>query len=144
MNTSNNNRKDLLKTLIDLFDGIVEVFLASLIEPLLTIYSQVDHGIDRFHKHLVHQYQGKLPLWILRQGTITYARIGLTLPTVILLSWQCSFLASIAVMTVLSASFWERAVPDLGTDPCVQGDGDKSEEGEEESFGKCHHGGWRT
>lgn len=132
-----NSRKDLLKTLIDLLDGIVEVFLSTVIEPLLVVYNQLDQAIDRCLKQFLQQYKDQLFKCILQDSSaITYARIGLAIPTIVLLSWQRSLVASLVVCVVLSASFWERAVPDVCFDHCEQGGEDRGDEGEEESFGK--------
>ena len=131
-----NSRKDLLKTLIDLLDGIVEVFLATVIEPLLVVYNKLDQAIDRGLKQFLQQYKDQLFKCILQDSAITYARIGLAIPTIVLLSWQCSLVASLVVCVVLSASFWERAIPDVCFDHCAPSGEDDGEEGEEESFGK--------
>ena len=131
------SQKDLFRTLIDLLDGIVEVFLASVIEPLLIWHVKVDHAIDKLIRKFLHERKDRLPKCILQQGAIAYGRMGLALPTIVLLSWDCSFLASSLVFVELAASFWERVVPDITSDHCTEGEGnDEGEQGEEESFGE--------
>lgn len=133
------SQKDLLRTLVDLLDGIVEVFLASVIEPLLIWHGKVDRVIDKGFRRFVHEYKDRLPTWVLQKGAITYGRMGLALPTMVLLSWDCSLLASSLVLVELAASFWERVIPDIACDRyCTDGEdnNNEGEQGEEESFGK--------
>ena len=143
------NQKDLLKTLVDLLDGLVEVCLAGVIEPLLILHGKIDHTTDRILGQILESQKGKLPRWILQQGTLTHARIALALPMIVLLSWEWCILAALLVVVVLSVSFWERALAEICSDHyyyCPRGcgsaggeqddHGEQVQQGEDESFGK--------
>lgn len=134
-----NGQKDLLRALIDLLDGIVEVFLTGIIEPLLGLHTKFDHSVGQILSKILQSQKQKIPGWVLKEGTVTYGRIGLVFPTIVLLSWGHSLLPAVLVFVVYAASFWERAMPDFCSDDNIHSDkGDESgnTHGEEESFGK--------
>jgi len=135
-----NGQKDLLRALMDLLDGIVEVFLTSILEPLLLeVHNKIDHSVDRVLRKSLENQKEKLPKWILKDSAVTYGRISLALPTIVFLSWGHSVLPAVLVFVVYSASFWERVIPDVCNDHGVHSDkGDEGDNvnGEEESFGK--------
>ena len=133
------NGQKVSRALIDLLDGIVEVFLTSIVERLLELHAKLDHSVDQILRRALENQKEKIPKWVLKEGTVTYGRVGLALPTIVLLSRGHSLLPAVLVFVVYSASFWERAMPDLGSDNAVNGD--KRDDGayvpgEEESFGK--------
>ena len=135
-----NGQKDLLRAWMDLLDGIVEVFLTSILEPLLLeVHAKFDHTVDQIIRRTLESQKEKIPKWALKEGVMTYGRISLALPTIVLLSWGHSLLPAVLVFVVYSASFWERAMPDFCTNHGAHGDkGDESDNvnGEAESFGK--------
>ena len=135
-----NGQKDLLRALMDLLDGIVEVFLTSILEPLLLeVHNKFDHSVDQVLRKSLENHKEKLPKWLLKDNVFTYGRISLALPTIVLLSWGHSVLPAVLVFVVYSASFWERVIPDVCTDHGLHSDkGDEGDNvnGEEESFGK--------
>lgn len=134
-----NNHKNLLKTLIDLLDGIVEVFLMCAIHPVLDLHARGDHAVDHVLRQLVHHHKNKAPKWMLKDDEFfTYFRVGLALPTIVCLSWGQSFLPAILVFVVHFTSFLERALGEHHVEHGTGDDKDDSmqEQAEEESFGK--------
>jgi hypothetical protein len=135
-----NHQKDLLKTLIDLLDGIVEVFLSAAVKPLLSFHTAFDDGLDQILRQLVSDHQEKIPK---RVGfkTVAYARVFLALPTIIFLSWGHFLTPALLVIVVHLAAYLERAIADLRSDS-ANDSGDESQHGlasgsaEEDSFGK--------
>eukprot|EP00977_Amphora_coffeiformis_P027932 scaffold34666_cov158-Amphora_coffeaeformis.AAC.1 len=91
-----NGQKDLLRALMDLLDGIVEVFLTSILEPLLLeVHSKLDHAVDQVLRKTLESQKEKIPKWVLKEGVVTYGRMSLALPTVVLLSWGHAVLPAV-------------------------------------------------
>ena len=130
-------RDSLLQKLVDLLDGVVEVFLLSVMEPLVRFHTKIDHTVEDCIRQFLLVRQENLPKWIRQEGAITSARMALVLPVVLFISWGSSFVASILVLIALSAASWERAVRGIYKDDETETEGDQVLPGEEESFGEC-------
>ena len=136
-----NDQKDLFRTLVDLLDGLVEVFLAYAIEPLLEVHCKADHFVEHLFCQFFQKYKAGAPKFLLKAGAVSYGRLALTIPTIVLLSWSHWLLAAIFVLIVHAGSFWENAVAEsdsTGTfDNNRRDDGEHASNNDEhESFGE--------
>jgi hypothetical protein len=127
-----NHQKDLLKTLIDLLDGIVEVFLSAAVQPLLSWHASLDDGLDQILVQLVRDHQDKIPRQLGYQA-VAYARLCVALPTVVFLAGDdLSLTSALLVMCVFLAASLERAIADWRYST-VDGSGSSSSDAGEES-----------
>lgn len=133
-----NNHKDLLKTLVDLLDGIVEVFLVASIRPVLDFHARADHAVDQILRKTLQDHKDKAPKWILKADFLTYTRLALAMPTTILLSWGTWFLPALLVVVVHFASFFERILAEHNVEHGNDDSGEDSMHAQTEdgSFGK--------
>ena len=132
------DQKDLFKTLIDLLDGIAEVFVGSTIRPLITTHARAEHAMEQLFRQLIQAYKPRIPAWMLRTPVVTCVRLGLAIPTIVLVSWRQTVLPACLVLVAHLATFLESALAQLDAEHDLSEMKEESEHGhsEEESFGK--------
>lgn len=99
--------KSLLKTVGDLVDVIVELFLGHVIKPFLKLHEKFYAGLNATLRSLLDN--NYVPEWF-TANFITYARTFLVIPCILLLSWGHSILPSIIVILVDFGDFLDGVV----------------------------------
>ena len=103
------NDKDLLKTIMDLVDVIVELYLANVIRPFLSLHETFYSALNSTLRSLLDSNKDKIPDWF-TANFITYARTALVVPTILLLTWGHTVLPSILVILVDAGDFLDGVV----------------------------------
>ena len=101
--------KDLVTTIFDLIDVVVELYLSCVIRPFLTLHEACYGAINKVFRKLLDDNKQKIPRWF-TANFITYSRTLVVLPTLLLLSWGHVLLPSIFVILVDLGDFLDGVV----------------------------------
>jgi hypothetical protein len=101
------NDKSLIKTVMDLVDVIVELFLGNVIKPFLSLHEKVYSGLNATLRSLLDK--NHVPEWF-TANFITYVRTFLVIPCILLLSWGHTVLPSVIVILVDFGDFLDGVV----------------------------------
>jgi hypothetical protein len=101
--------KDLLRTVLELVDVIVELYLGNIIKPFLTLHEKFYSALNSTLRSLLENNKDKIPDWF-TANWITYARTALVVPCVLLLSWGHTLLPSFVVILVDFGDFLDGVV----------------------------------
>jgi hypothetical protein len=107
--TAHNKRADLLATVLDLVDGVVELYLGSIIKPFLKIHETFYTSLNSVLRSLLDDHKKDIPVWF-TANFITYARTFLVIPTLLLLAWGHTVLPAIIVILVDFGDFLDGVV----------------------------------
>jgi len=99
--------KSLLKTIMDLVDLIVELFLGNVIKPFLALHEKFYSALNATLRSLLDN--NTIPIWF-TANFITYARTFLVIPCILLLSWGHTVLPSVIVILVDFGDFMDGVV----------------------------------
>lgn len=107
-------KKELLTTVLDLIDAVVELYLKSFIKPFLTLHETFYTGLNQVLDKLLQDNAQHIPLW-LHTGTannfsITYARTMSVVPTLLLLARGHALIPALLVVLVYFGDFLNGAV----------------------------------
>ena len=144
--------KDLLKTIMDLVDAIVELFLSNVIKPFLKLHEKFYSALNATLRSLLDNNKDRIPDWF-TANFITYARTVLVIPCILLLSWGHTVLPSVIVILVDFGDFLDGVVARYWVDVKKEQEAELSKKGgkprsrsvspvnsDDDSFGKC--GDW--
>jgi hypothetical protein len=109
MTGHNNNKRDLVSTVFDLVDGVVELYLGSIIKPFLKIHETFYISLNSVLRSLLDDHKKDIPVWF-TANFITYARTFLVIPTLLLLAWGHTVLPAIIVISVDFGDFLDGVV----------------------------------
>jgi hypothetical protein len=101
--------KALLRTVLDLVDAIVELYLGNIIKPFLKLHEKLYSALNSTLRSLLDNNKDKIPDWF-TANWITYARTVLVIPCVLLLSWGHTLLPSLVVILVDFGDFLDGVV----------------------------------
>jgi len=101
--------KTLLKTIMDLVDVIVELFLGNVIKPFLKLHEKAYGALNATLRSLLDNNKDHIPDWF-TANFITYARTVLVIPCILLLSWGHTVLPSVIVILVDFGDFLDGVV----------------------------------
>ena len=101
------NQNSLLKTIMDLVDVIVELFLGHVIKPFLKLHEKFYSALNATLRSVLDK--NNVPTWF-TANFITYARTWLVIPCVLLLSWGHTVLPSFIVILVDFGDFLDGVV----------------------------------
>lgn len=100
-------QKNLVSTVFDLIDAVVEIYLSSVIKPFLklheTFYSRMNQALRKVLD------DNNIPEWF-TANFITYARTVLVVPTVLLLAWDYYVLSAVICVGVDFGDFLDGVV----------------------------------
>jgi hypothetical protein len=102
-------KKDLVSTVVDLIDVVVEIYLSSIIKPFLKIHERVYASMNKFLRGLLDDHKKDIPVWF-TANFITYARTVLVFPTILLLAWGHTVLPAALVILVDFGDFLDGVV----------------------------------
>ena len=102
-------KKNLVSTVIDLVDVVVEIYLSSIIKPFLKIHERVYASLNKILRGLLDDHKKEIPVWF-TANFITYARTVLVFPTILLLAWGHTVLPAIIVVLVDFGDFLDGVV----------------------------------
>jgi hypothetical protein len=102
-------KKDLVSTVIDLVDVVVEIYLSSIIKPFLKIHERFYASLNSVLRGLLDDHKKSIPVWF-TANFITYARTVLVFPTIVLLAWGHTVLPAIVVVLVDFGDFLDGVV----------------------------------
>lgn len=103
------SEKDLLRTVMDLVEVIVELYLGNVIKPFLTLHEKFYSALNATLRSLLDKNMEKIPDWF-TANFITYARTFLVIPTIVLLSWGHTLLPSVIALLVDFGDFLDGVV----------------------------------
>jgi len=107
-NTSNKQeRKDLLRTVLDLVDAVVELYLRSVIRPFLKWHEVFYAALNKVLRQALDRH--RVPQHF-TANFITYARTVLVFPTIVLLAWGHQVGPAILVILVDMGDFLDGVV----------------------------------
>ena len=101
--------EDTIIKLFALIDSIVELYLKTVIKPLLTFHEKFYNALNKTMRKALDDNRSKIPDWI-TANWITYARTVLVVPTILLLSWGYTVLPSFIVIFVDFGDFLDGVV----------------------------------
>ena len=93
---------DVVAKLFSLVDSIVELYLDSAVPPIVAIHRSCQAHLNQLVEKLFREHKSHIPTW-LRTGFLSYVRVVLVLPIVLLLSWGQALFPSLLV-TIVSLS----------------------------------------
>jgi hypothetical protein len=102
-------KRDLVSTVIDLVDVVVEIYLSSIIKPFLKIHERFYASLNRVLRGLLDDHKKDIPVWF-TANFITYFRTVLVFPTIILLAWGHTVLPAMIVVAVDFGDFLDGVV----------------------------------
>lgn len=148
--------KALLRTVLDLVDVIVELYLGNIIKPFLTLHERLYSALNSTLRSVLDNNKDKVPDWF-TANWITYARTLLAIPCVCLLSWGHTLLPSFIVVLVDFGDFLDGVVARYWIDvkkereEVLSRKGDKPRSrsvspvnSDDDSFGACIQGAHET
>jgi len=97
----------LLRTVFELVDAVVELYLKSIISPFLKLHEKFYAGLNKFLRQLLDR--NNVPAWF-TANFITYARTLLVFPTIILLASGYRSLPALLVVAVDFGDFLDGVV----------------------------------
>jgi hypothetical protein len=103
------HKRDLVSTVIDLVDVVVEIYLGSIIKPFLKIHETFYTGLNRVLRGLLDDNKKDIPVWF-TANFITYFRTVLVIPTILLLAWGHTILPAMIVIGVDFGDFLDGVV----------------------------------
>ena len=89
----------LIQSVSDLLDVLVELYVGSLIGPVLQLHDDFQAQIQLIVRNIVDSNLSRVPEW-LTPSMIANARAVLVFPTILLLSWGQYLIPSILVLAV--------------------------------------------
>jgi|Transcript_17966 phosphatidylglycerophosphate synthase len=98
---------ELFKSIFDVINAVVEMYLGSVIKPFLTLHEQFYSKMNSTLRQVLDD--NNVPVWF-TANFITYARTALVVPTVLLLSWGHTVLPSLLVLLVDFGDFLDGVV----------------------------------
>jgi hypothetical protein len=101
--------KALLRTVLDLVDVIVELYLGNIIKPFLTLHEKFYSALNSTLRSVLDNNRDKIPDWF-TANWITYSRTLLVIPCVLMLSWGHTFLPCFIVILVDFGDFFDGVV----------------------------------
>lgn len=101
--------EDTILKLFALIDSIVELYLKTVIKPLLTFHEKFYSGLNKALRKVLDDNRAKIPDWF-TANWITYARTVLVVPTILVLSWGYTLLPSFLVIFVDFGDFLDGVV----------------------------------
>lgn len=148
--------KALLRTVLDLVDVIVELYLGNIIKPFLTLHEKFYSALNSTLRSVLDNNRDKIPDWF-TANWITYSRTLLVIPCVLLLSWGHTFLPCFIVILVDFGDFFDGVVARFWIDikkereEALSKKGDKPRSrsvspvnSDDDSFGACIQGARET
>jgi hypothetical protein len=103
------HKRDLVSTVIDLVDVVVELYLGSIIKPFLKIHETFYNSLNKVLRGLLDDNKKHIPIWF-TANFITYFRTVLVFPTLLLLAWGHTILPAIIVISVDFGDFLDGVV----------------------------------
>eukprot|EP00529_Nitzschia_sp_RCC80_P024498 CAMPEP_0113501922 /NCGR_PEP_ID=MMETSP0014_2-20120614/33239_1 /TAXON_ID=2857 /ORGANISM="Nitzschia sp." /LENGTH=452 /DNA_ID=CAMNT_0000396595 /DNA_START=149 /DNA_END=1507 /DNA_ORIENTATION=+ /assembly_acc=CAM_ASM_000159 len=103
------NIMTILLKFFALVDSIVELYLAKLVKPFLTLHETFYTALNKTLRKILDDNESKIPTWF-TANFITYARTVLVVPTLLLLATDCTWLPSIIVISVDFGDFLDGVV----------------------------------
>ena len=101
--------EDTVIKLFALIDSIVELYLKTVIKPLLTFHEKFYSALNKTMRKALDDNRSQIPEWF-TANWITYARTVLVVPTILLLAWGHTFLPSFLVIFVDFGDFLDGVV----------------------------------
>lgn len=101
--------EDTILKLFALIDSLVELYLKTVIKPLLTFHEKFYSALNKALRNVLDDNRAKIPDWF-TANWITYARTILVVPTILVLSWGYTFLPSFLVIFVDFGDFLDGVV----------------------------------
>ena len=101
--------EDTILKLFALVDSIVELYLGTIIKPFLSLHETFYAALNKALRKLLDDNRAKIPEWF-TANWITYARTVLVVPTILVLSWDYTFLPSFLVIFVDFGDFLDGVV----------------------------------
>jgi hypothetical protein len=102
-------KTDLLTTVFDLVDAVVELYLGSIIKPFLKLHETFYAKLNQCLRALLDDNKKHIPPWF-TANWITYARTIFVIPTLLLLAWGHTILPAIIVIAVDFGDFLDGVV----------------------------------
>ena len=107
MSHANMDLQDLIRTVFDLLDAVVELYLKSVIAPFLTLHEKFYAGLNKCLRQVLDK--NEIPTWF-TANFITYGRTLLVYPTILLLSSGYQMLPAMLVIFVDFGDFLDGVV----------------------------------
>lgn len=101
--------KNLLTTVGELIDAIVELYLKTVIAPFLHFHEIFYSSLNRALRQLLDDHKHHIPDWF-TANLITYVRTVVVVPTLVLLSWNHAVLPALLVLAVDFGDFLDGVV----------------------------------
>lgn len=101
--------EDTVIKLFALIDSVVELYLKTVIKPLLTFHEKFYNALNKTMRKALDDNRSKIPDWF-TANWITYARTVLVVPTILLISWGYTLLPSFLVIFVDFGDFLDGVV----------------------------------
>mmetsp|Transcript_8039 Transcript_8039/g.19771 ORF Transcript_8039/g.19771 Transcript_8039/m.19771 type:complete len:411 (+) Transcript_8039:83-1315(+) len=101
--------EDTVIKLFALIDSVVELYLKTVIKPLLTFHEKFYNALNKTMRKVLDDNRSKIPDWF-TANWITYARTVLVVPTILLISWGYTLLPSFLVIFVDFGDFLDGVV----------------------------------
>lgn len=98
---------ELFKSIFDLLNAIVEVYLGSVIKPFLIFHEQFYSKMNSTLRKVLDD--NKVPTWF-TANFVTYVRTAFVVPSVLLIAWGHTILPSIIVLLVDFGDFLDGVV----------------------------------
>lgn len=102
-------KNDLLTTVFALVDGVVEIYLGSVVRPFVKVHEKFYSGLNVVLRKILDDNQRFIPEWF-TANFITYFRTALVVPTVLLLAWNYCVSAAVICIAVDFGDFLDGVV----------------------------------
>lgn len=123
----------MLRTVLDLLDAVVELYLKSVIAPFLKLHEKIYAGFNKFLRQLLDQHN--VPVWF-TANFITYARTVLVFPTVLLLAEGYRTLPALLVLAVDVGDFLDGVVARYWVDQAKEKESKKQQQQQKSSHSR--------
>ena len=90
---------DVVTKLFSLVDSIVELYLDSAVPPVVAAHRSCHEKLNQMVGKLFQEHKSHIPTW-LRSGFLSYLRVVVVLPVVLLLSLGQALLPSLLIVIV--------------------------------------------
>lgn len=102
-------QNDIITSVFDLIDAVVEVYLGSVIKPFVKLHETFYSSLNVVLRKILDDNKEHIPVWF-TANFITYFRTALVIPTLLLLAWKQHLLASLLVIACDFGDFLDGVV----------------------------------
>jgi len=100
---------DLVSTVFDLIDGVVEIYLGSVVKPFVKFHEKFYSALNLVLRKVLDDNKNVIPTWF-TANFITYFRTIIVVPTILLLAWEYNIYAAILCIAVDFGDFLDGVV----------------------------------